>query len=62
MNNTELAMSEALDAIHDQALRILNLSGNSTVDAGLELIIALSRYKHDLRTDEEIKVSSDSVG
>jgi hypothetical protein len=49
----EQAMSEALDAIHDEALRLLQLDLPEEVEKGLELIVSLSRYKFDVRTAEE---------
>jgi hypothetical protein len=51
------AMSKALDAIHEEASRILNLvpAGAHDVSGGLQLIISLARYKHDIRAVDEIK-------
>ncbi len=51
------AMSKALDAIHEEASRILNLvpAGAHDVSGGLQLIISLARYKHDIRSVEEVK-------
>ena len=51
------AMNAALDAIHDEAVRLLSLVSLDASDlhGGLELIISLSRYKHDIRSVEEIK-------
>ncbi len=51
------AMNQALDAIHEEALRILNLvpAGAYDVSGGLDLIISLARYKHDIRSVDEIK-------
>ncbi len=51
------AMSKALNAIHDEASRILKLvpAGASDVSGGLQLIISLARYKHDIRSVDEIK-------
>jgi hypothetical protein len=54
---TAEAMSKALDAIHDEAVRILSLvpSDAHEINRGLQLIISLARYKHDIRSMEEIK-------
>ena len=53
----EEAMAEALDAIHDEACRLLALGPTRTTDVegGLQLIIALARYKHDIRSVHGIK-------
>ena len=51
------AMSKALDAIHEEASRILSLvpAGAHDVSGGLQLIISLARYKHDIRSVDEVK-------
>lgn len=51
------AMNQALDAIHEEASRILNLVPADAYDVsgGLGLIISLARYKHDIRSVDEIK-------
>ena len=51
------SMAKALDAIHDEASRILNLvpTGAHELTGGLQLIISLARYKHDVRSVDEIK-------
>ena len=47
------AMSEALNAIHDEAIKLLKQSRSKKVQEGLELIISLARYKNDVRTRQE---------
>src|SRR4051812_4268416 len=49
----ERAMSEALDAIHDEAMRLLELDHSPEAEAIIGRIISLARYKHDVRTDQE---------
>ena len=45
------AMNEALDAIHEEALNMLQYADNwpSEAKERLELIISLARYKFDVR-------------
>jgi hypothetical protein len=45
----EKAMSEALDAIHDEALKLLECDPPEEVERKLELIASIARYKHDVR-------------
>lgn len=54
---TAETMSKVLDIIHDEAVRILSLipSDARELNGGLQLIISLARYKHDIRSVEEIK-------
>lgn len=54
---TEEAANQALDAIHDEAARLLQLlpADANDLGSGLQLIIALARYRHDIRTVEEIR-------
>jgi hypothetical protein len=49
----EKAMSEALDAIHDEATKLLKHGLPQEVQRHLELIISLARYKHDVRSSQE---------
>ena len=58
----EQLMSEALNAIHDEAVRLLNLLSMNQKDLedGLQIIISLARYKHDVRTTSEALRTSDS--
>lgn len=52
---TEEAMSQAFDVIHDEAARLLELlpDGMNHLHEGLQLIVALARYRYDIRTVEE---------
>lgn len=55
---TEDQMNRALDAIHDEAARLLNFEGpekEREMSDGLQLIMSLARYKFDVRSTEEIK-------
>jgi hypothetical protein len=48
------AMSEALSAIHDEAEKLLNRDDlPEEVEQGLDRIIAIARYEHDVRTESE---------
>ena len=50
----EEEMSQALDAIHDEALKLAmrdDLPGEA--QDGLHLIISLSRHKRDVRSEKE---------
>lgn len=60
MNNQN--MSNALDAIHNEALRLIGAvdSISPELQTGLELIISLARYKHDVLSVEEIQNSTKS--
>ncbi len=49
----EAQMSEALDAIHDEAVKLLQHEMPHKVNNGLHLIISLARYKSDVRTSQE---------
>jgi len=56
---------QAFDAIHDEAARLLNLEGERKeleIDGGLQLIMALARYKHDVRSVKEIKKANAAKG
>lgn len=53
-------MNKAFEAIHDEASRLLSLIPSSAHNAhdlsgGLQLIMSLARYKHDVRSVAEIK-------
>lgn len=47
------AQIEAFKAIHDVAVSLLRHSNSEEITRGLELIISLARYQHDVRTEEE---------
>jgi hypothetical protein len=49
------ARSEALDAIHDEAMKLLKLDLAPEVQVIIERIIALARYQFDVRTADEQK-------
>ncbi len=50
----EQQMSEALDAIHDQALELLRRDNlPPDVAEGLQLIMAIARHKSDVRNEQE---------
>lgn len=53
------ATDKAFSAIHDVASRLLPLVPPDAIDisGGLELIMSLARYQHDVRSVEEIKKS-----
>ena len=55
MTSQEQLMIQALDAIHDEALRLLNLDVNhdSKIKSGLNLIVSIARYRNDVRSTEE---------
>lgn len=50
---SEGTMSKALDAIHDEGLKLLQLSLPPDVRSGVELIVSIARYKHDVRARQE---------
>ncbi len=51
---TEELMSEDLDAIHDEALRLARRDDlTEEVEDGLNLIIMLSRHMYDVRNEKE---------
>jgi len=51
---TEELMSEYLDAIHDEALRLARRDDlTEEVEDGLNLIIMLSRHMYDVRNEKE---------
>jgi hypothetical protein len=52
---TEDAMSRALDAIHEEATRLLAMNIPTEARGGLDRIISLAQYKFDNRSEEEIK-------
>ncbi|MGH8535185.1 MAG: hypothetical protein ACREXM_01680 [Gammaproteobacteria bacterium] len=57
LSMTEEAMNKAFNAIYDEAARLLSLVPANAHDlsGGLQLIMSLARYKHDVRSVEEIK-------
>jgi hypothetical protein len=50
---TEKAMSQAFDAIHDEATKLLKQSPPEPIETGLRLIESIARYQHDVRTNTE---------
>jgi hypothetical protein len=47
-------MSEALDAIHDEALQLLQRENlPADVAEGLQLIMSIARHKTDVRNEQE---------
>ncbi|MDP2210300.1 MAG: hypothetical protein Q8J63_01015 [Candidatus Aquicultor sp.] len=46
-------MSNALDAIHDEAMKLLEHGVPDQASRGLELIISIARYKCDVRSEQE---------
>ena len=46
-------MAKALDAIHDEAVRLLGLDPPDEIEEGLNLIASLARYGFDVRTEGE---------
>lgn len=51
----EKLMSEALDAIYDEAVKLLKYETSEEVRKGIELIISISRYKFDVRSKKDKK-------
>jgi hypothetical protein len=49
----ETAMSKAMDAVHDEALKLLQHELPEEVQKGLELIVSIARYKFDVRGTQE---------
>jgi hypothetical protein len=50
---SEKDMSQALDAIHDEAIKLLQQDLPEEVREGLDLIVSIARYKHDIRSSQE---------
>jgi hypothetical protein len=50
---SEKVMSEALDAIHNEAIKLLQHDLSEEIREGLDLIVSIARYKQDIRTNEE---------
>lgn len=46
-------MERALDAIHDEALKLMQFDLPEEAQQIVELIHSLSRYKYDIRSDQE---------
>ncbi|MBE7562509.1 hypothetical protein H7F10_06000 [Acidithiobacillus sp. HP-6] len=55
MDMKEDAMIKALDAIHDEALRLLSLTKaeDKKISEGLELIVSIARHRVDVRQESE---------
>ncbi len=49
----EKQLTEALSAIHDEAIKLLNYEIPKEVQKGLQLIISIARYQTDVRSSEE---------
>ncbi len=58
---SEKAMSEALDAIHDEAMKLLQHELPEEVRKGLDLIVSIARYKSDIRSIQEKQVEVPDV-
>lgn len=59
----ESAMSEALDAVHEEALKLARLDNlPEQVQDGLNLIILLSRHKADVRSQSEKEAADGASG
>jgi hypothetical protein len=58
---SEEAMSEALDAIHDEAMKLLQHELPEEVRKGLDLIVSIARYKSDIRSIQEKQVEVPDV-
>ena len=52
---TEEGMSNALDAIHEEAEALLKIGLTADVRARVDTIMAIARYKFDVRSVEENK-------
>jgi hypothetical protein len=57
------SQSKTFSAIHDEALRLLELlrepeHRDRDLREGLELILSLARYQYDIRTEKEIARAS----
>jgi hypothetical protein len=50
---SEKVMLEALDAIHNEAIKLLQHDLSKEIREGLDLIVSIARYKQDIRTNEE---------
>lgn len=48
-------MADALDAIYDEAQKLLDMKLSEDVERRIELILALARHKHDVRGPDETK-------
>lgn len=49
------AKDQALDAISEEAEKLLKYELPDEVEEKIQLIISLARYKFDVRTDQEAK-------
>lgn len=52
INNPSLT-SQALSAIHEEALKLLALPLSQEVEQGITLIESICRFGHDVRTEQE---------
>lgn len=50
---TEQAQAEALEAIHQEAEKLVGLALSNRVAEGIQLIASIARYGFDVRTEEE---------
>jgi hypothetical protein len=48
---SEDVVSQAFDAIHDTAVKILPKRAPAGIEQGLNLIVSLARYKYDVRSE-----------
>lgn len=49
----ELARAEALEAIHQEAEKLMGLTLSNRVAEGIQLIASIARYGFDARSEEE---------
>jgi hypothetical protein len=56
----EEAMSKALDAIHDEALKLMKHELSPEVERGIELILSIARYKTDVRSSADMEPQKDT--
>ena len=54
MNQQEQNMSKALDAIHDEAIKLLKHDLPDKAREKINLIISLTRYKSDVRSSRDL--------
>jgi hypothetical protein len=57
----EHAMSDALDAIHDEAEKLLRFDLPPEAEEIVDLIMSIARYQLDVRTDVEIDEASPDI-
>ena len=56
----EIAMRQALEAIYEEALKLLQLDLSEQARRSADLILSLARYKFDVRSEDE-KRSEDAL-